>query len=67
MPDSPKPATDRRREPAPSDRELPDASEKTTSVNESVRARTMHPHKGDVGRAGTNEEIYQGSKERELH
>jgi hypothetical protein len=30
------------------------------------RARTARPHKGDVGRAGTNEEIYQGSKEREL-
>jgi hypothetical protein len=31
-----------------------------------VRARTTRPHKGDVGRAATNEEIYQGSKEREL-
>lgn len=31
-----------------------------------VRARIAQPHKGDVGRAGTNEEVYQGSKEREL-
>jgi len=37
-----------------------------TSLNKDIRARIEHPHKGDVGRPGTNEEIYQGSKEREL-
>jgi len=35
-------------------------------VNASVGPRIVHPHKGDVGRAGTNEEIYQGSKMKEL-
>lgn len=37
-----------------------------SSLNEDIRARIERPHKGDVGRPGTNEEIYQGSKEREL-
>ncbi|HEX3662357.1 MAG TPA: hypothetical protein VHU89_13050 [Acidobacteriaceae bacterium] len=37
-----------------------------TSLNEDIRARIEHPHKGDVGRPGTNEEIFQGSKQREL-
>lgn len=37
-----------------------------TSLNQDIRARIMHPHKGDVGRAGTNEEIFQGSKQKEL-
>lgn len=37
-----------------------------TSLNDDIRARIERPHKGDVGRPGTNEEIYQGSKEREL-
>lgn len=37
-----------------------------TSLNAEVRARIERPHKGDVGRPGTNEEIYQGSKEKEL-
>jgi hypothetical protein len=37
-----------------------------TSLNKDIRARIEHPHKGDVGRPGTNEEIYQGSKQREL-
>lgn len=35
-------------------------------VNASVRPRIVHPHKGDVGRPGTNEEIFQGSKAKEL-
>jgi len=37
-----------------------------TSLNEDIRARIEHPHKGDVGRPGTNEEIFQGSKQKEL-
>ena len=37
-----------------------------TSLNQDIRARIERPHKGDVGRPGTNEEIYQGSKQREL-
>ena len=36
------------------------------SLGQDIRDRIVHPHKGDVGRPGTNEEIYQGSKEREL-
>lgn len=36
------------------------------TVGESVSARIARPHKGDVGRAGTNEEIYQGSRTKEL-
>lgn len=36
------------------------------SLQHDIRARTMRPHKGDVGRPGTNEEIFQGSKEKEL-
>lgn len=40
--------------------------EEHVSVRESVRARIERPHKGDVGRPETNEEIYQGSKTREL-
>lgn len=35
-------------------------------LGEQVRARTDQPHKGDVGRPGTNEEIFQGSKMKEL-
>lgn len=36
------------------------------SLNREIRARIERPHKGDVGRPGTNEEIFQGSKQREL-
>jgi hypothetical protein len=35
-----------------------------TSLSEDIRARIARPHKGDVGRPETNEEIYQGSKQR---
>lgn len=38
----------------------------TTSLEEDIRARTNHPHKGDVGRPGTNEEVFQGSKTKEV-
>jgi hypothetical protein len=38
-----------------------------TSLSEDIRARTHRPHKGDVGGAGgANEEIFQGSKQKEL-
>jgi hypothetical protein len=40
--------------------------ESKTSLSEEIHAHTNRPHKGDVGRPGTNEEIYQGSKQREL-
>jgi|HubBroStandDraft_1064217.scaffolds.fasta_scaffold147809_1 hypothetical protein len=40
---------------------------KPAGVNASVRPRIVHPHKGDVGRPGTNEEIFQGSKTKELN
>jgi hypothetical protein len=36
------------------------------TLGEQIRAHANRPHKGDVGRPGTNEEVYQGSKEREL-
>jgi len=34
------------------------------TLGKQIRARTNRPHKGDVGRPGTNEEVYQGSKTR---
>jgi len=37
-----------------------------TSLGEDIRAHTNRPHKGDVGRPGTNEEVYQGSKQKEM-
>jgi hypothetical protein len=37
-----------------------------TSLAEDIRARANRPHKGDVGRPGTNEEVFQGSKMKEL-
>lgn len=37
-----------------------------TSLQQDIRAHTNRPHKGDVGRHGTNEEVFQGSKEKEL-
>lgn len=44
------------------------AEERTpdTSVGAEVKPRIMHVHKGDVGRPGVNDEIFQGSKSREL-
>jgi hypothetical protein len=38
----------------------------STSLNEDIRARVARPHKGDVGRPKANEEIFQGSKQKEL-
>ena len=40
--------------------------EPEVSLGEQIRAQIKFPHKGDVGRPGTNEEIFQGSKMREL-
>jgi hypothetical protein len=40
------------------------AEEPETSLNEDIRARIARPHKGDEGRAATNQEIFQGSKKR---
>lgn len=67
MPDQSETAASARQEPGSRDQKPPDAPEETTSLNQSVSARIAHPHKGDVGRPGTNEEIYQGSKTKELH
>ena len=41
-------------------------ADQKAGVNASVAPRIVHRHKGDVGRVGTNEEIYQGSKQKEL-
>lgn len=38
-----------------------------TSLGEDIRARLDRPHKGDVGRPGTNEDVFQGSKEKQLN
>jgi hypothetical protein len=35
-------------------------------LGEAIRAHTSRPHKGDVGRPETNDEVFQGSKTREL-
>jgi len=36
------------------------------TLGQQIRAHTNRPHKGDVGRPGTNEEVFQGSKTKEL-
>jgi hypothetical protein len=58
---------------AGNDRQLPTETEThgmerepQTTLGEDIRARIKHVHKGDVGMPGTNEEVFQGSKEREL-
>jgi hypothetical protein len=58
---------------AENDRQLPTEtdthgmeSEPRTTLGEDIRARVKHVHKGDVGMPGTNEEVFQGSKQREL-
>jgi hypothetical protein len=35
-------------------------------LRQQIQARVIRPHKGDVGRPSANEEIFQGSKEKEL-
>ena len=58
---------------AENDRQLPTETETQgmerephTTLGEDIRARIKHVHKGDVGMPGTNEEVFQGSKQREL-
>lgn len=67
-------ATDARREAAHYQRQAPEhgmtknaeQAMPHTSIGAEVKPRVMHRHKGDVGRPETNEEIFQGSKTREL-
>lgn len=40
--------------------------ERQPSLGQQISAHTNRPHKGDVGRPGTNEEVFQGSKQKEL-
>ena len=40
--------------------------ERQPALGKQISAQTNRPHKGDVGRPGTNEEVFQGSKEKEL-
>lgn len=65
------------REAAERDREAPDEGiaahgegadpeAKDLSIGAEVKPRILYVHKGDVGRPGVNDEIYQGSKTREL-
>lgn len=37
-----------------------------TTLQQDISAHANHPHKGDLGRQGTNEEVFQGSKQKEL-
>ncbi len=63
--ESPTETADHRMERAP--REVDVRPEPTkTSLGHDIRERIERPHKGDVGRSETNEEIYQGSKQKEL-
>jgi hypothetical protein len=73
-PGDPRDANEARRDAAEYHRQAPEhgmtehteEAAPTTSVGAEVKPRIMHVHKGDVGRPGTNDEIYQGSKTREL-
>jgi hypothetical protein len=40
--------------------------ERQPGLGRQIAAHTNRPHKGDVGRPGTNEEVFQGSKTKEL-
>ena len=40
--------------------------ERQPTLGQQISAQTKRPHKGDVGRPGTNEEVFQGSKGKEL-
>jgi hypothetical protein len=52
--------------------EIPDNTDETAqderepTLGEEIRVRVKHAHKGDVGVPGTNDEVFQGSKVREL-
>lgn len=66
MAETPKTSAKTRRDAGANDRKGPDTPEGAAPLGKAVRAREVQPHKGDVGRPGTNEEIYQGSKSKEL-
>jgi hypothetical protein len=54
-------------QPQPTENEAHGAEhEPEVTLGEEIRARIPNVHKGDVGRPGTNEEIFQGSKMKEL-
>jgi len=56
-----------RNPPTASNSEEPVDTERSgVTLNEAIHAHTNRPHKGDVGRPGTNEEVFQGSKQKEL-
>jgi hypothetical protein len=46
--------------------EAPDRADSHKPLRAEIRSRIAEPHKGDVGRPETNEEIFQGSKIKEL-
>jgi hypothetical protein len=57
--------------PEPEQRHQPEENEthgmeRQPTLGQQIAAHTSRPHKGDVGRPETNEEIFQGSKEKEL-
>jgi hypothetical protein len=52
--------------PSPNAPRREENASRAVSPEESVRARIVRPHKGDLGREETNEEIFQGSKSKEL-
>jgi hypothetical protein len=41
-------------------------AERKAPLSQAIHARVNRPHKGDVGRPQANEEIFQGSKMKEL-
>jgi hypothetical protein len=46
--------------------DAPERAGLRTPLRKEIRQRIARPHKGDVGRPETNEEIFQGSKVKEL-
>ncbi len=56
----------RRDSPADEKNEAVDTERGGATLSQDIRAHINHPHKGDVGRPGTNEEVFQGSKQKEL-
>jgi hypothetical protein len=56
----------RSRPAGPKIEETVDTERSGVALRKQIRAHTNHPHKGDVGRPGTNEEVFQGSKQKEL-
>lgn len=72
--DAPRTSDEARRETAQYQRQQPAKTETHgmesepthTSLAQDIHARVLHQHKGDVGRPGTNEEVFQGSKQKAL-